>query len=210
MTPNYPRDCWYVAATSDEVGSGLFGRKLLDRPVVLYRLESGQIVALADRCAHRGYPLSKGRLDGDLLVCGYHGLRYDTAGACVGVPSQPNVPYGVGVRAYPVREEPPFVWIWLGQPGRSSLHSPPQLPWLSGGGWSSSGETVCVAANYRTSPRATWPDQVPTATVPSAATSMSRVLPRLLGAPATALRVTLPRRVPAALKCETTLVQLTA
>jgi len=148
MNPNYPLGCWYVAATSDEVGSGLFGRKLLDRPVVLYRLESGQVVALADRCAHRGYPLSKGRLDGDLLVCGYHGLRYDTAGACVGVPSQPNVPYGVCVRAYPVREEPPFVWIWLGQPGTSSLHSPPKLPWLSGEGWSSSGETVCLAANY--------------------------------------------------------------
>ena len=102
MNPNYPLDCWYVAATSDEVGFGLFGRKLLDRPVVLYRLESGEVVALEDRCAHRGYPLSKGRLDGVLLVCGYHGLRYDTACVCVGVPSQPNVPYGVCVRAYPV------------------------------------------------------------------------------------------------------------
>jgi vanillate O-demethylase monooxygenase subunit len=148
MNPNYPLDRWYVAATSDEVGPGLLGRKLLDHPVVLYRLESGEVVALADRCAHRAYPLSKGRLEGDLLVCGYHGLRYDAAGACVRVPSQPNVPYGVCVRAYPVREEPPFVWIWLGQPGRSSLYSPPQLPWLSGDGWSSSGTTVCVAANY--------------------------------------------------------------
>ena len=148
MTPNYPRDCWYVAATSDEVGSGLLGRTLLDRPVVLYRLASGEVVALEDRCAHRGYPLSRGRMEGGLLVCGYHGLRYDTAGACAGVPSQPNVPYGVRVRAYPVREQPPFVWIWLGQPGRSSLHSPPALPWLSGDGWSSSGTTVCVAANY--------------------------------------------------------------
>jgi len=46
MNPNYPLDCWYVAATSDEVGSGLLGRKLLDRPVVLYRLESGEVVAL--------------------------------------------------------------------------------------------------------------------------------------------------------------------
>ena len=53
MNPNYPRDCWYVAATSDEVGSGLLGRKLLDRPVVLYRLASGEAVALEDRCAHR-------------------------------------------------------------------------------------------------------------------------------------------------------------
>src|SRR5256885_15899157 len=104
MTPNYPLGCWYVAATSDEVGSGLMGRKLLDRPVVLYRLASGEVVALEDRCAHRGYPLSKGRMEGDLLVCGYHGLRYDTARACVGVPSPPKGPYRACVDAYPGRE----------------------------------------------------------------------------------------------------------
>src|SRR5258708_24884636 len=99
MNSNYPVDCWYVAATSDEVGSGLFGRKLLDRPVVLYRLESGEVVALEDRCAHRRYPLSKGRLEGDLLVCGYHGLRYDTAGARVGAAPPPHLPHRGGAGA---------------------------------------------------------------------------------------------------------------
>jgi vanillate O-demethylase monooxygenase subunit len=149
MNATYPLDCWYVAATSDEVGRTPLGRRLLDRPIVLYRQESGEVVALADRCAHRAYPLSKGRLEGDQLVCGYHGLRYDTTGTCVHVPSQPNVPYDACVQAYPVREEPPFVWIWPGDPRRSVLRSTAQLPWLRSDDWRASpGTLLRVAANY--------------------------------------------------------------
>ena len=40
--------------------------------------EPGTAVALADRCVHRRYPLSESRLDGDTIVCGYHGFTYDT------------------------------------------------------------------------------------------------------------------------------------
>ena len=54
MTPNYPFNCWYVAATSDEVGQALLARRLLDIPVVLYRQSSGEVVAMEDRCVHRG------------------------------------------------------------------------------------------------------------------------------------------------------------
>jgi vanillate O-demethylase monooxygenase subunit len=147
-TPNYPSNCWYVAATSDEIGREPLGRRLLDRSVVLYRLRSGAVVALEDRCAHRAFPLSAGRLDDDLLVCGYHGFTYDASGTCVRVPSQPNVPAGVCVRAFPVREEPPFVWIWLGRPAASSLSAPPTLPWLSDDGWATFSINRHVAANY--------------------------------------------------------------
>src|SRR5215210_9435179 len=98
---NFPLNCWYVAATSDEVDRSLLGRRLLDRAVVLYRLESGAVVALDDRCAHRAFPLSAGRLAGDEVVCGYHGFAYDSAGACVRIPSQDSVPAGVCVTAFP-------------------------------------------------------------------------------------------------------------
>ena len=145
---NYPLNCWYVAATSDEVGHDLLGRRLLDRSVVFYRLRSGAVVALEDRCAHRGFPLSEGRLDGDDVVCGYHGFTYDGEGRCVRIPSQASVPTGVCVRAYPIREEPPFVWIWMGNPAVSAVSGPPRLPWLSGDGWATFGERVPVAANY--------------------------------------------------------------
>jgi len=148
MTPNYPRNCWYVAATSDELGRTPLGRRLLDRDVVLYRLQSGAPVALADRCAHRAMPLSTGRLDGDRIVCGYHGFTYDRAGQCVRIPSQPNVPAGTSVGAYPVLEQPPFVWIWLGRPEGAAGARPPRTPWLGNPGWAEFGSSRHVAANF--------------------------------------------------------------
>jgi phenylpropionate dioxygenase-like ring-hydroxylating dioxygenase large terminal subunit len=148
MTRNYPLNCWYVAGTSHEIGPTLLGRRLLDQDVVLYRQESGGVVALEDRCAHRAYPLSAGRLDGDRLVCGYHGFTYDAAGHCVEVASQPNVPQGVCVRSYPVHEDPPFVWVWLGEQGAADLRPAPRLPWLSDPAWATCGESFRVDANY--------------------------------------------------------------
>jgi phenylpropionate dioxygenase-like ring-hydroxylating dioxygenase large terminal subunit len=149
MRPNYPFNCWYVAAASDEVGQGLLARRLLDKPVVLYRRDSGEVVAMEDRCIHRAYPLSAGRRDGDRVVCGYHGFSYDFDGCLVDVPSQENVPPGARVRTYPVREQSPFVWIWLGDPGAAALRPPPRMPWYADGtGWASTTEVLRVEANY--------------------------------------------------------------
>lgn len=148
MTPNYPFNCWYVAATSDEVGHELLGRRLLGTPVVLYRQSSGEVVAMEDRCVHRAYPLSAGRLEGNRVVCGYHGFTYDPDGRCVEVPSQENVPQSACVRTFPVREQSPFVWIWLGNPGAAVLRPPPRTPWFSDPEWASTGETLHVEANY--------------------------------------------------------------
>jgi vanillate O-demethylase monooxygenase subunit len=145
---NYPRNCWYVAATSDELAEGPLGRRLLDTPVVLYRRASGEVVAMEDRCVHRPHPLSTGRVEGDRLVCGYHGLVYDADGTLVDVPSQDNVPQGVGVRSYPVQEQAPFIWIWLGDPGAATLRLPPRTPWFEDPAWASTGATLHVDANY--------------------------------------------------------------
>src|SRR5919202_3997609 len=111
---NYPLNCWYVAATSEELGPRLLSRRLLGQPVVMYRQSDGRAVALADRCPHRAYPLSRGTLVDDTVVCGYHGFTFSGTGECLRVPSQPHVPYGSRARIYPVREEPPFLWIWPG------------------------------------------------------------------------------------------------
>jgi phenylpropionate dioxygenase-like ring-hydroxylating dioxygenase large terminal subunit len=148
MKPNYPFNCWYVAATAEEVGQSLLGRRLLGLPVVLYRTGSGEVVAMEDRCVHRAYPLSAGDIDGDRVVCGYHGFAYDPDGSLVDVPSQENVPPGACVRTYPVQEESPFVWIWLGEPGVAALRPPPRTPWFADPEWASTGETLRVEANY--------------------------------------------------------------
>lgn len=149
MRPNYPFNCWYVAATSDEIGQELFSRRLLGIHVLLYRLGSGEVVAMEDRCVHRAYPLSAGWRDGDRVVSGYHGLVYEPDGRLVHVPSQENVPPGVRVRTYPVHEQSPFVWVWLGDPGAAALRPPPRVPWYADGtGWASTHEVLGVEANY--------------------------------------------------------------
>jgi phenylpropionate dioxygenase-like ring-hydroxylating dioxygenase large terminal subunit len=148
LAGNYPLNCWYVAATSDEVGRGLLGRTVLGQPLLFYRLRSGAVTALEDRCPHRSLPLSYGTLSDDEVVCGYHGMAFGPDGRCVRVPSQQNVPYGARARSFPVREEPPFVWIWMGHPATSTLSDPPALPWLHDAGWASFGETLLVEANY--------------------------------------------------------------
>ncbi|RNL79575.1 aromatic ring-hydroxylating dioxygenase subunit alpha [Nocardioides marmorisolisilvae] len=144
---SYPQDCWYVAATSDEVGDGFTPRRIVDTSVVLFRLSDGSVAALEDRCAHRPYPLSAGHREGDLVVCGYHGCTYDAAGRCVRVPSQDNPPSGAQVRSFPVVERGPFIWVWTGTPGGERLRPPPSTPWLQGDGWGSVGELRTVAAN---------------------------------------------------------------
>lgn len=114
MRSNYPLKCWYVAANCAELGEVPLGRRLLGRDVVLWRGASGSVNAFENRCAHRSFPLSHSRIDGDRLVCGYHGCTYDSDGNCVYTPSQPKVPTGMRVPVFPLLEEPPFVWIWLG------------------------------------------------------------------------------------------------
>ena len=101
----YLRNCRYVAAWDDEVGGEApFRRMILGEPVVLFRDSDGRAAALEDRCRHRHLPLSLGRVVGDTVQCGYHGLQFDIAGDCVGIPGQSAIPPGASVTSYPVVE----------------------------------------------------------------------------------------------------------
>lgn len=137
-----------MAARADEVGRTPLGRWLLDEPVVLYRREAGDVVALEDRCPHRWAPLSRGRLAGDDIACGYHGFRYGADGRCTRIPSQAAVPSALRVRTYPVVERGPIVWIWMGDPARRDEVPVPDLPFLTEPGWSVYGDHIALGANY--------------------------------------------------------------
>ncbi|TCM27171.1 aromatic ring-hydroxylating dioxygenase subunit alpha [Novosphingobium sp. ST904] len=110
----YPRNQWWVAAYSDEVGHDLLARDILGEPVILYRARAGEVVAVAGICPHRAFPLAKGRLVGDALQCGYHGFEYGPDGSCLRAPSQSGVPTKSALRRYPVEEMGGLIWIWTG------------------------------------------------------------------------------------------------
>jgi vanillate O-demethylase monooxygenase subunit len=126
---------WYVAATVDEVGRRPLGRTVCGQHVVLFRRDDGTAVALDDRCPHRGYPLSAGALVGDEIQCGYHGLRFDGCGTCVWAPGQDRVPSRANVRALPLIERGPWVWVWAGDPAGADAALRPAMAWLDDPRW---------------------------------------------------------------------------
>ena len=144
---DYPRNAWYVLATSDEVGDAPLARRVLGVPIVLFRTTDGTAVALEDRDAHKPYPLSLGRVDGDTIVSGYSGFAYDATGRCVHVPNQDEIPVGARVPAYPVHDDGVFVWCWLGDPARSGLRPPPPVGWLKDADWTTVGDAWETAAH---------------------------------------------------------------
>jgi phenylpropionate dioxygenase-like ring-hydroxylating dioxygenase large terminal subunit len=107
-------NCWYMAAWSHEIETGPLARRLLDIPMVLFRGGRGVVAALHDRCPHRFAPLSRGRVDGDSIRCGYHGLCFDRTGDCTDSPFGIAVPPGIGVRSFSVEERHGCIWIWPG------------------------------------------------------------------------------------------------
>jgi phenylpropionate dioxygenase-like ring-hydroxylating dioxygenase large terminal subunit len=148
VSRNYPYNCWWVAAFAAEVGRSLLARWLLDTPVLLYRTESGEVVALEDRCPHRLAPLSRGALQGDAVECGYHGFRFGPNGKCTRVPTM-KAPLPISVESYPIRERGPFVWIYLGD--RDCLNDvppPPELPWATDPEFAVLSGKMDIAANY--------------------------------------------------------------
>jgi vanillate O-demethylase monooxygenase subunit len=116
MAEKWLRNCWYMAAWSKEVGDDGLARRVVDRPMFLYRVSDGTVVAMLDRCPHRFAPLSRGTRDGDAVVCGYHGLTFSAEGKCIRNPFGERIPAGTDVPVYAVRERDEIVWVWGGKP----------------------------------------------------------------------------------------------
>jgi len=103
--------------------------------VALYRTLAGKAVAVRNRCPHRSFPLSKGRLEGDVLVCGYHGMQFGPSGHCVNMPSMPIVPSNANVRSFPTVERGPLIWIWMGDADHADESLVPDTAWLASPEW---------------------------------------------------------------------------
>ncbi len=110
------KNSWYVAAWSDEITKdAMCARTILNLPVVMFRNEDGSVAAIGGRCPHRFAPLNLGKLKDGIVECGYHGLCFDSSGACVHNPHGNGViPKVMKVPKYPVVERHACVWIWMG------------------------------------------------------------------------------------------------
>lgn len=143
-------NAWYVIAESAEITRTPISRTVLGHSIVLFRTEgTGEVVALQNRCCHRSFPLVHGRLEGDTIVCGYHGLRYDTSGRCIEIPMQKRkVPASVRVRAFPTVERGTFVWIFMGDKTLADSIALPHQEWMANDEWDRRFAYLYVKGSY--------------------------------------------------------------
>lgn len=117
---------WFPIEWSNRVHLKPHGVILNGLPLVLFRA-NGKVHALADRCPHRGAPLSKGSVREGCLVCPYHGWRFKGDGACHSIPGLNCYSSKEIHRVQAYRAEERYGLIWVA----SSSNSEGTIPEIS-------------------------------------------------------------------------------
>jgi len=128
------RACWHPVSYARDVADRPRATELLGVPLAVWRDASGAVHAFHDLCVHRGTALSLGAVEGDEIVCAYHGWRYRGDGACTAIPqlAEPRrVPARARAEAYRCLERYGLIWVALDEP-RWPL---PEVPDMEAPGW---------------------------------------------------------------------------
>lgn len=145
----YLRNAWYCAALSRDIERKPVGRRLLGEAVVLFRTQDGAPVALEDACPHRKLPLSMGRVKGDAIECGYHGLTFDCSGKCIDAATQERIPPFAKVRSYPARDRYGLLFVWMGDPALATDDAILDIPYHDDPAWNiTRGDFMPIKCNY--------------------------------------------------------------
>ena len=120
---------WYVVATSSEVGPGqIVRRSYFEREMAIYRTESGALSVVDVHCPHLGGNLAKlGRVEGDVLRCGFHGFRYAIDGRCVSTEYDSPPPDDARLRRWEHREFDGLILVWFHPQNELPDWEPPRL-----------------------------------------------------------------------------------
>lgn len=140
---------WYVCARVGDITHRPLVRTICGAPIVFWRKADGGVAALDDRCPHRLYPLSHGSLHGDIIECGYHGIRFGADGRCAHIPAQKEIPDGFRARAYPVVERNELVYIWPGDVAKADASLIPDFPENSAPDWAPARDYMRIEANWQ-------------------------------------------------------------
>ncbi|WP_405136466.1 Rieske 2Fe-2S domain-containing protein [Nocardia sp. NBC_01388] len=99
------------------------------RDLVAFRTEVGDLRILDAYCRHLGGHLGYGgKVEGDCIVCPFHGWQWDSEGRNRHIPYQPDRPNrGRRIRAWDVRETNGIVYLWHSIDGSTPSWEPPDI-----------------------------------------------------------------------------------
>ncbi|HEY9315679.1 Rieske 2Fe-2S domain-containing protein [Williamsia sp.] len=141
---------WFQVAWSAEIGVGeVHKMKYFDTEMVAWRSASGEVSAMDAYCEHLGAHLGYGgHVEGDRIVCPFHGWEWNSQGRNVCIPYEKRPNKGRRIRTYPVAELNESIFIWHDVDGTPPYFDVPDV--LAGF------DDNCTAADYYPSyPQAT-------------------------------------------------------
>jgi 3-ketosteroid 9alpha-monooxygenase subunit A len=121
---------WYQVAWSEEVApETAIPLRYFGKELVCYRGASSRVYVSDAFCPHLGAHLGHGgRVDGDCLVCPFHGWTWDGDGKNVEIPYSPPSKMRLRIRHWPVLEVNGVVLVWYAADGETPWELPPFLP----------------------------------------------------------------------------------
>lgn len=129
---------WYAVELSKNLQKGKSLEVIFWKsPIAIFRGEDVKVRALENRCAHRQLRLTSGIVDGDNIICQYHGWTYDECGKCIAIAHEigsrkkDRLPK-IQIKTYPVEEKYGLIWLFPGDPEKASEVPIMEIPQLEG------------------------------------------------------------------------------
>lgn len=131
--PPFPTG-WYLIRLSSELARGqTFTGHYMGWDIVLYRTASGQVGCVEAYCPHLGAHMGRGgRVEGEDLVCPFHGFRFGLQGDCSGTPYPDARLPKACTTTFPVQEKHGMIFVWLDRARQAPSF---EIPALDDGDW---------------------------------------------------------------------------
>jgi phenylpropionate dioxygenase-like ring-hydroxylating dioxygenase large terminal subunit len=150
------RGYWYPVMWANQLTGTPQQLRLCDDTLAILRDSDGRPKAVADRCPHRGVPLSEGTQEWPgTITCPYHGFTYDleTGVLRAAITDGPDSPIcgKLSVRAHRCEERFGLVWVYapIGDEDAPPLDRDLPEEWLIGAPFTLGGRVETRTGNWR-------------------------------------------------------------
>lgn len=106
---------WFPICSANEIKINKPKRVyLFNIPLIIWKTKQKKISCLEDRCPHRGFPLSKGKIDiNNRIQCPYHGWTFDESGHCHSIPAEgkKDCNLKICIQAFSIKASEGLLWV---------------------------------------------------------------------------------------------------
>ncbi|RQS57909.1 Rieske 2Fe-2S domain-containing protein [Burkholderia sp. Bp8984] len=104
---------WHCLGLADDYRDGrAHGLSIFGTRVAVFQSEDGQLRILDGYCPHMGADLGRGHVDGNALVCPFHGWSWAGDGTCTAIPYSQRIPPKARIKSWPVMEQNRLLFVW--------------------------------------------------------------------------------------------------